>query len=232
MNKIFSLFALFIFSSNALAIKAYEATYALNVTSDIGSFKVGSADFKLEFSENNEFTFSSHSYTDFIWKKLYNYTRYEKSIGLISNNVFKGKLYDVVEIEKDEITKNNKILINNSDGYAIMNNENKWETKSDYILDELNVYLVLAEDLHFNEDQEEFSYHVIDEKGIQLITFVYAGTENIVIENVSLESIKLLSPELKLTINVSKQYDFIPLIINRNTSGNKFKLVLTKYTPS
>jgi hypothetical protein len=33
-------------------------------------------------------------------------------------------------------------------------------------------------------------------------------------------------------INVSKQYDFIPLIINRNTSGNKFKLVLTKYIPS
>ena len=63
----------------------------------------------------------------------------------------------------------------------------KWNTTSDYILDELNVYLALAEDLNINEDQEEFSYQVIDEKGIQLISFVFAGTETINIENVSLE---------------------------------------------
>jgi hypothetical protein len=232
MNKIFLLFVFFVFSSNSLALKPYKATYALNVTSDIGSLKVGSADFKLELGDNNEFTFSSQSYTDSIWKKLYNYTRYEKSIGLISNNAVNGMLYDVVEIEKDDVTKNNKILINHSEGYAILNNENKWNTTSDYILDELNVYLALAEDLYINEEQEELSYQVIDEKGIQLITFVYAGTETITIENVSIESIKFHSPELKITINVSKQYDFIPVIINRNSSGNNFKLVLTKYIPS
>ena len=229
MNKIFLLFVFFIFSLNSLAIKPYEATYALNVTSDIGSLKVGSADFKLELSDNNEFTFSSQSYTDSIWKKLYNYTRYEKSIGHIINNEVDGMLYDVVEIEKDEVTKNNKILINHSEGYAILNNENKWNTTSDYILDELSVYLALSEDLNTNINQGEFSYQVVDEKGIQLVTFVYAGTETITIENVSLESLKFLSSELKIMINVSKQYDFIPLIINRNTSGNKFKLVLTKY---
>ena len=229
MNKIFLLFVFFIFSLNSLAIKPYEATYALNVTSDIGSLKVGSADFKLELSDNNEFTFSSQSYTDSIWKKLYNYTRYEKSIGLIINNTVNGMLYDVVEIEKDKVTKNNKILINHSEGYAILNNENKWNTTSDYILDELSVYLALSEDLNTNINQGEFSYQVVDEKGIQLVTFVYAGTETITIENVSIESLKFLSSELKIMINVSKQYDFIPLIINRNTSGNKFKLVLTKY---
>ena len=232
MNKIFLLFVFFIFSLNSLAIKPYEATYALNVTSDIGSLKVGSADFKLELSDNNEFTFSSQSYTDSIWKKLYNYNRYEKSIGLIIDNTVNGMLYDVVEIEKDKVTKNNKILINHSEGYAILNNENKWNTTSDYILDELSVYIALAEDLNTNINQGEFSYQVVDEKGIQLITFVYAGTETITIENVSLESLKFLSPELKIMINVSKQYDFIPLIINRNTSGNKFKLVLTEYISS
>ena len=232
MNKILLLLVCFIFSSNSQALKPYEASYALKVTSDIGSLKVGSADFKLELRDNNKFTFSSQSYTDSVWKKLYNYNRYEKSIGLIINNAVNGMLYDVVEIQKDEVTKNNKILINHSDGYAILNNQHKWNTTSDYILDELNVYLALAEDLNINEDQEEFSYQVIDEKGIQLISFVFAGTETINIENVSLESIKFLSPELKITINVSKQYDFIPLIINRNSSGNKFKLVLNKYTPS
>jgi hypothetical protein len=232
MNKIFLLFVFFIFSLNSLAIKPYEATYALNVTSDIGSLKVGSADFKLELSDNNEFTFSSQSYTDSIWKKLYNYTRYEKSIGHIINNEVDGMLYDVVEIEKDEVTKNNKILINHSEGYAILNNENKWDTDSNNILDELNVYLAFSEDLKINADKDQFSYHVIDEKGIQLITFKYVETETITIEGVSFDSIKFLSPELKITINVSKQYDFIPLIINKNTSSNKFKLVLTQYTPS
>ena len=229
MNKIFLLLVCFIFSSNSLALKPYEATYALNVTSDIGSLKVGSADFKLELRDNNEFTFSSQSYTDSIWKKLYNYNRYEKSIGLIIDNTVNGMLYDVVEIEKDKVTKNNKILINHSEGYAILNNENKWNTTSDYILDELSVYIALAEDLNTNINQGEFSYQVVDEKGIQLVTFVYAGTETITIENVSIESLKFLSSELKIMINVSKHYDFIPLIINRNTSGNKFKLVLTKY---
>ena len=232
MNKIFLLFVFFIFSSNSLALKPYEATYALNVTSDIGSLKVGSADFKLELRDNNEFTFSSQSYTDSIWKKLYNYTRYEKSIGLIMNNTVNGMLYDVVEIEKDKVTKNNKILINHSEGYAILNNENKWDTDSNNILDELNVYLAFSEDLKINADKDQFSYHVIDEKGIQLITFKYVETETITIEGVSFDSIKFLSPELKITINVSKQYDFIPLIINKNTSSNKFKLVLTQYTPS
>ena len=232
MNKIFLLFVFFIFSLNSLAIKPYEATYALNVTSDIGSLKVGSADFKLELRDNNEFTFSSQSYTDSIWKKLYNYTRYEKSIGHIINNEVDGMLYDVVEIEKDEVTKNNKILINHSEGYAILNNENKWDTDSNNILDELNVYLAFSEDLKINADKDQFSYHVIDEKGIQLITFKYVETETITIEGVSFDSIKFLSPELKITINVSKQYDFIPLIINKNTSSNKFKLVLTQYTPS
>ena len=232
MNKIFLLFVFFIFSLNSLAIKPYEATYALNVTSDIGSLKVGSADFKLELSDNNEFTFSSQSYTDSIWKKLYNYTRYEKSIGHIINNEVDGMLYDVVEIEKDKVTKNNKILINHSEGYAILNNENKWDTDSNNILDELNVYLAFSEDLKINADKDQFSYHVIDEKGIQLITFKYVETETITIEGVSFDSIKFLSPELKITINVSKQYDFIPLIINKNTSSNKFKLVLTQYTPS
>ena len=83
-----------------------------------------------------------------------------------------------------------------------------------------------------NSNQNELSYNVIDEKGIQLISFVNDGTEMITIENEKLNSIRFLCPELKIHINVSKEYNYIPLIINRNSSGNKFKLILTKYIPS
>jgi hypothetical protein len=232
LNKIFIIFIFFIFPLASLAIKPYEASYTLNVTSDIGSLKVGYADFKLELTSNNEFTFASQAYTDSIWKKLYNYNRYEKSIGNFRDGNIKGVSYDLVEIEKDEVKKNNKILVNYDGGYASFNNETRWKLQSESILDELNVYLALSEDLMKNSNQNELSYNVIDEKGIQLISFVYDGTEMITIENEKLNSIKFLCPELKIHINVSKEYNYIPLIINRNSSGNKFKLILTKYIPS
>ena len=58
---------------------------------------------------------------DSVWSKLYNYNRSEKSIGLIIDSAVNGMLYDVVQLEKDEVTKNNKILVNHSEGYAILN---------------------------------------------------------------------------------------------------------------
>ena len=108
MKKVIFVILILIYSGSQ-ALSPYEARYALNATTDLGSLKVGTADFKLELNGNNEFTFSSQSYTDSIWKKLYNYTRYEKSIGSLEGNIIRGRLYDIVEIEKDGVTKNNKI---------------------------------------------------------------------------------------------------------------------------
>ena len=231
MKKIICILLNLVFTSS-FAISQYDASYALYASTDLGSVKVGNADFKLEFNGNNEFTFSSQSYTDSIWKKLYDYTRYEKSIGFLKDNRISGKLYDIVEIEKDEITKNNKILINHNENFAIYNNSSKWETESNLIVDELNVYIALALNLHNNPDQQEFSYHVIDEKGIQLINFFRLGEEIISIEDTDINSIKFSSPELKISINVSKKYDYIPLIIERSSVSTRFRLVLNEYDPT
>jgi hypothetical protein len=99
------------------------------------------------------------------------------------------------------------------------------------IVDELNVYIALAVNLHNNPYQKEFSYHVIDEKGIELINFINLGEETITIENVKINSIKLRSPELKISINVSKKYDYIPLIIERRSGSTGFRLFLIEYNP-
>jgi len=231
MKKIIFILLSLVFT-NSFAISPYEATYALHASTNLGSLKVGNADFKLDFNGNNEFTFSSQSYTDSIWKKLYDFKRYETSIGSLTNNKINGKLYDIVEIEKDEVTKNNKILIDHKEGFAILNNSKKWEMQSNLIVDELNVYIALAVNLHKNPDQKEFSYNVIDEKGIELINFITLGEETITIENVKINSIKLRSPELKISINVSKKYDYIPLIIERSSVSTRFRLVLNEYDPT
>ena len=229
MNKkcFFTLFLLISFQIKALV--PYEATYVLNATSDLGSLKVGEANFKLQIDENNKFIFSSNSFTDSIWKSLYDYSRYEKSIGFNYESGLAITLYDLIEIEDSDISKNNKIRIFPEKNYAIFNNGEHWETITNNIVDELSVYLAISEDLQKNPGKTEFSYQVIDEKGIQLVTFNYQDEESINIDNMQIQSMKFSSPELKIVLHVSKEYNFIPLIIDRSISKNRFRLILKEF---
>ena len=229
MNKkcFFTLFLLISFQIKALV--PYEATYVLNATSDLGSLKVGEANFKLQIDENNKFIFSSNSFTDSIWKSLYDYSRYEKSIGFNYESGLAITLYDLIEIEDSDISKNNKIRIFPEKNYAIFNNGEHWETITNNIVDELSVYLAISEDLQKNPGKTEFSYQVIDEKGIQLVTFNYQDEESINIDNMQIKSMKFSSPELKIVLYVSKEYNYIPLIIDRSISKNRFRLILKEF---
>jgi len=228
IKAIFFIFYLFI-SLNALSLVPYKATYELIASTDLGSIKVGEAEFLLELSENKEYVFSSKAFTDSIWKTLYDYSRYEKSTGLIINNKLSGINYDLVEIEKNILAKNNKFFINQSKGYASFNNDLRWETSSENILDELSVYLELSRDLQKQPEKKEFNYQVIDEKGIKLVTFISQGNEKIKVKNMEIESIKFYSPELELFVNVSMNYNYIPLIIDRSISKNRFLLTLKEF---
>ena len=229
MNKkcFFTLFLLISFQIKALV--PYEATYVLNATSDLGSLKVGEANFKLQIDENNKFIFSSKAFTDSIWKSLYDYSRYEKSIGFNYESGLAITLYDLIEIEDSNISKNNKIRIYPEKNYAIFNNGEHWKTITNNILDELSVYLAISEDLQKNPGKTEFSYQVIDEKGIQLVTFNYQDEESINIDNMQIKSMKFSSPELKIVLYVSKEYNYIPLIIDRSISKNRFRLILKEF---
>ena len=166
MKKPFYLILCFFIACEIQALTSYEATYDLSVTSDLGKLKIGDARFKLVTDNNDKFTFSSTAFTDSIWKTLYDYSRYERSIGLKIDNYINSLYYDLVEIEKGELTKNNMIRIYPKKNYAIFNNEQRWETFSKNILDELSIYLALSEDVQKNPDQDVFTYQVIDEKEI------------------------------------------------------------------
>ena len=130
MNRKYFFILLLLTSFQIKALSPYEATYVLNASTELGSLKVGEANFKLQLTENNEFIFSSKAFTDSIWKKLYDYSRYEKSIGFNMEGKLAINFYDLVEIEDSEIHKNNKIRVYQEENYAIFNNGEQWEIQS------------------------------------------------------------------------------------------------------
>jgi len=229
MKKLFYLILCFFIAFEIQALTSYEATYDLSVTTDLGKLKIGDARFKLVTDNNDEFTFSSTAFTDSIWKTLYDYSRYERSIGLKIDNYLNSHYYDLVEIEKGELAKNNKIRIYPQKNYAIFNNEQRWETVSKSILDELSIFLALSEDVQKNPDQDVFTYQVIDEKGINEVNFKLEDYETITIHNIEIKSMKMISPELGLTLNLSKAHNFLPVIINRVNQENHYRLTLREF---
>ena len=229
MKKPFYLILCFFIAFEIQALTSYEATYDLSVTTDLGKLKIGDARFKLVTDNNDEFTFSSTAFTDSIWKTLYDYSRYERSIGLKIDNYLNSHYYDLVEIQKGELIKNNKIRIYPQKNYAIFNNEQRWETISKSILDELSIFLALSEDVQKNPDQDVFTYQVIDEKGINEVNFKLEDYETIIIHNIEIKSMKMISPELGLTLNLSKAHNFLPVIINRVNQENHYRLTLREF---
>ena len=229
MKKLFYFILCFFMAFEIQALTSYEATYDLSVTSDLGKLKIGKARYILVVDNNDEFTFSSSAFTDSIWKTLYDYSRYERSIGLKIDNYINTHYYDLVEIAKGEFEKNNKIRFFPEQHYAIVNNEKRWETQSKSILDELSVYLALSEDVQKNPDQDVFTYQVIDEKGIKQVNFKLEDYETITIHNIEIESMKMISPELELKLNLSKAHNFLPVIINRVNQENHFRLTLREF---
>ena len=228
MKKLFYLILCFFITFEIQALTSYEAIYDLNLTSDIGKVKIGNARFKL-VTDNNKFTFSSKAFTDSIWKTLYDFSRYERSIGLKIDNDINSQYYDLVEIQKGELLKNNKIKIDSEKHYAIFSNEQRWETMSKSIVDELSIYLALSEDVQKNPNQDVFTYQVVDENGINQVNFTFEDYETIIINNIEIESMKMVSPELGLTLNLSKAYNFLPVIINRVNKKNHYRLALREF---
>ena len=229
MKKLFYLILCFFITFEIQALTSYEATYDLSVTSDLGKIKIGDARFKLVVFNNDEFTFSTEASTDSIWKALFDYSRYERSIGLRIDNDINSQYYDLVEIQKGELVKNNKIQIDSEKNYAIINNEQRWETMSKSILDKLSIYLALSEDVQKNPNQGVFTYQVVDEKGINQVNFTFEDYETIIINNIEIESMKMVSSELELTLNLSKAYNFLPVIINRVNNKNHYRLALREF---
>ena len=233
MKKIFILILNIVISFQAFALTPYEAKYNLSAKTELGNFKIGTAKYRLLIDDNDKFTFTSEAYTDPIWVSLYDYSRHEKSTGLIINNQLTSIYYDLIEIEKGIVSQNYQFKVYPEKNFAIISglkyNDEHLEIENNSILDSLSVYLALAEDITANPNQSEFIYQVAGKHGVEEQKFEFIGLENVTINGKNINTIKVSEPKKGITFNLAKDYNFMPAVINRVNNDKKFRLTLTKF---
>ena len=216
------------FSITVQAMSSYTASYELHSKTDLGNLKVGNAKFELTVA-NNAYVFSSVATTDTLWKALYDYSRKETSIGLIEDNKLTSSYYKIIENQANSVADNYEINIYPDEYYASLNNEIKWKTGSGEIVDELSIYLHISEDIQKFPDKKVFTYHIVGKKGIREQKFTIDGNETISVRNKEVETIRIICPELRLIFNVSKDYNFMPVLINKTNGKHKYILTLKEF---
>ena len=232
MKKIFIFILNIVITFQTLALTPYEAKYNLSAKTELGHFKIGSAKYRLIIDDNDKFTFISEAYSDPVWESLFDYSRHEKSIGLKINGQLTSTYYDLIEIEKGIVNRNYQFKVYPENNYAIISgieyNDEHLEIEDNPILDSLSVYLALAEDIIANPSQTEFVYQVAGKRGVEEEKFEFIGLENITINGNNINTIKVsgLGGEI---FYLSKDYNFMPAVINRVSDDKEFRLTLTKF---
>ena len=107
--------------------------------------------------------------------------------------------------------------------------ESLWEINSGDIVDALSVYLHISEDIQKYPNKKTFVYQIVDNKGVNQREFTIDGFETINIDNNEVETIRIISPKLRLIFNVSKDHNFMPVYINKTNGEANFQLTLTDY---
>lgn len=232
MKKIFIFILNIVITFQTLALTPYEAKYNLSAKTELGHFKIGSAKYRLIIDDNDKFTFISEAYSDPVWESLFDYSRHEKSIGLKINGQLTSTYYDLIEIEKGIVNHNYQFKVYPENNYAIISgieyNDEHLEIQDNPILDSLSVYLALAEDIIANPSQTEFVYQVAGERGVEEEKFEFIGLENITINGNNINTIKVSGLGGKI-FYLSKDYNFMPAVINRVSDDKEFRLTLTKF---
>jgi len=232
MKKIFIFILNIVITFQTLALTPYEAKYNLSAKTELGHFKIGSAKYRLIIDDNDKFTFISEAYSDPVWESLFDYSRHEKSIGLKINGQLTSTYYDLIEIEKGIVNHNYQFKVYPENNYAIISgieyNDEHLEIQDNPILDSLSVYLALAEDIIANPSQTEFVYQVAGERGVEEEKFEFIGLENITINGNNINTINISGPGGEI-FYLSKDYNFMPAVINRVSDDKEFKLTLTKF---
>ena len=108
--------------------------------------------------------------------------------------------------------------------------ESLWEINSGDIVDALSVYLHISEDIQKYPNKKTFVYQIVDKKGVNQREFTIDGFETINIDNNEVETIRIISPKLRLIFNVSKDHNFMPVYINKTNGEANFQITLTDYS--
>jgi hypothetical protein len=228
MKKGLILYLGLIFSLNSYALSSYEASYDLYANMALGSLKIGNAEFKLK-TDNDRYVYTSIASVTPLWQTLYNYSRTEESSGLVVNQQVTSNYYSLLELKGDSVDKDFEINIFADQNFSIVDGNKFWNNDSGKIADELSIYLVLSRDVRTQPNREIFTYQVADSKGIKPQNFTVLGNEIIEINGDKLQTIKIECPELRLVLNLSEKYNYLPVLIRKTNGGSSFHLTLTDY---
>ena len=227
MKKIFSLILSFIFS-NSLALSPYIGSYELYADTKMGNLKIGTAVLNLNVVED-QFTFTTEAKTESLWKALYDYSRSEKSTGNEVDGQVINNYFSVIEKSKDEVKKNYDINIATDKNYAISSTGEEWEIKPGLLVDPLSVYLALSNDMLNNPNQNEFTYQVVDQDGVQYLKIRVESKKKSEINGRKKKTLRVVCDELELTLNLSEKDNFQPVKIHKVNGKTEFTMILIEF---
>ena len=231
MKKTLIFILTFLSSLQIYALTAYEGSYDLYAKTKMGNLKIGTASLVLEVNENH-FVFNTEATTGSLWKVLYDYSRFEKSVGNETDGQIIKTNYSVIERIKDEVKKNYEIQIITDKNYALSSTGEGWKVKPGLLVDPLSVYLALSNDIRKKPDQLEFTYQVVDQVGVKYLKFLVDGFESININENEIETVKVYCEELQLTLNLSLHDNFQPVTIRKINGKNEFIMILKEFSSS
>jgi len=228
MNKVIFLFLGLLFSVQSFALTPYKGSYDLYAKTVMGDLKIGIAILNLEVN-NNKFKFTTDARTGSLWKTLYDYSRFETSMGNETDGQIINTYFSVVEKIKNEVKKDYEITIETDKNYAVSSNGDEFEIKPGLLVDTLSVYLALSNDIVNKPNESEFTYQVVDEVGVKYLQFKLDGTEKILINESEIETIRVFCDELQLTLNLSIEENFQPIKIYKINGKTAFTMTLIDF---
>jgi hypothetical protein len=231
MKKTLIFILTFLTSLQSYALTSYKGSYDLYAKTTMGNLKIGTSSLTLEVNEN-QFVFSTEATTGPLWKVLYDYSRFEKSVGKEIDGQIINTYFSVIEKIKDEVKKNYEIKIITDKNYALSSTGEQWEVKPGLLVDQLSVYLALANDIRKKPDQLEFTYQVVDQDSVKYLKFLVDGVESININENEIDTIKVYCEELQLTLNLSLHDNFQPVTIHKINGKTEFKMILKEFSSS
>ena len=231
MKKTFTLILSLFITLQSNALSSYIGEYKLYAKTKLGSLHIGAAEFVLDV-DDNKYIYTTEANTSSLLKAIYNYSRSEQSIGEVMDGELISTHFTVVERIKNEVKKNYEFTIIDRNS-VITSTGKEWTINPGNLVDQLSVYLALSIDIQKNPDQAEFIYQVAEEEGVEYQKFLVEGYQTVTIEENEIETIVIKCPELELTLNLSIEHNFQPVLINKINGNSEFKLVLKEFkTPT
>ena len=231
MKKTFTLIISLFITLQSYALSSYIGEYKLYAKTKLGNLHIGAALFVLDV-DDNKYIYTTEANTSSLLKALYDYSRSEQSIGQEIDGELISTHFAVVERIKNEVKKNYNFTIIDRNS-VISSTGKEWTINPGNLVDQLSVYLALSMDIQKNPDQEEFIYQVADEDGVEYQKFLVEGYQTVTIQDSEMETIVINCPELELTLNLSVEHNFQPVLIHKINGNSEFKLVLKEFkTPT